>query len=106
VLRAAQDAAEERVRHVRNQKGDRSRRAEPQSLRGRVRPVAQLAGAAAHALLGRLGHSAAALPGEDQGDGRLRHVGAAGDVDARDAMVARSFDAGECNHAHSSGVDR
>ena len=50
-LRAAQHAAEERVRHVGDQQGDGARRAEPQRLRRDVRPVAELAGAAAHALL-------------------------------------------------------
>ena len=58
----------------------------------RRRAVAQLAGAAANALLGRLGHAALALAGEDERDGRLRHAGAASDVDARHAVRGGALD--------------
>ena len=91
-LGAAQDAAEERVGDVGDQQRDRARAAQPQGLGGDVGAVAELAGAAAHALLRLLGDAALALAREDERDGRLRHAGAPSDVDARHAVWGGALD--------------
>ena len=89
-LGAAQHRPEERVRDVGDHEADRARRARAQRAGRYVGAVAELLGSAAHGSVRARGDPSSGLAGQHQRDRRLRHAGAARDIDARDSRIRSS----------------